>query len=125
MLIIDNKTKTIFFNRGDEIDIILNGFVSEDGDKYKFKNGDKVTLKIYNKKKYTQEEVFKKVFTVEQETENIEINLTKKDTEFCIIANKPLTFEYEIILNDKYTMLGYDSNGSKSLIVNPSEKGGE
>lgn len=124
MLIIDNKTKTITFNRGDEVDFIFHGFISENEEKYKFVAGDKITFKIYNKNKYNEEPLLIKNFIIEaEETEDVEISLTKADTKFCQITNKPQTFNYEVILNNKYTMLGYDNSGNKSIVVNPSEKG--
>ena len=123
MLTINNNEKTIMFNRGDDINFIYNGYIDDKHEElYKFKKGDKVTFKIYEKKKYTKGYIFSKDFTITEETIDVEIGLNKNETIIGDLYNKSKIYYYEIILNDKYTMCGHDEDGPKKVIIYPSEK---
>ena len=52
-------------------------------------------------------------------TEIVEIPLTKEDTKKFPLLNKKKTYWYDIVLNDTTTILGYDIEGAKELIVFP------
>lgn len=123
MLTIDNETKTLRFNRGDDFSFIFHGFLDEDRKElYQFQKGDTVTFNIFEKKKYSKGYIFSKNFIVDEPTTDLEISLNRLETEIEVIKNKPNTYYYEFILNGKYTMCGHDEKGAKKVIIYPSEK---
>lgn len=94
---------------------------------YKFKPTDKITFAIFEKKSYTKKEILKKKYTLKdigyvKETECPELILTEEDTKKFELTNKKKTYWYDIVLNDTTTVLGYDENGAKKLIVFPGEE---
>lgn len=48
-----------------------------------------------------------------------EIQLTEEDTKSFDLLNKGKTYWYDLVLNDSTTLLGYDSEGPKKIIVYP------
>lgn len=52
-------------------------------------------------------------------TEYPEIQLSEEDTKKFELLNKKNTYWYDIVLNDTTTILGYDNDGAKKLIVFP------
>ena len=50
---------------------------------------------------------------------NPEIPLSDIETKTFPLTNKPVTYWYDIVINDTNTVIGYDENGSKKIIVYP------
>lgn len=103
----------IHLTRGDCCTISLN---VED---YSFKVGDIVTFCLYNKRALNEQPVLKKSIKLEQDTDNVDIELTSLDTKIGEMKNTPVEYWYEIELNDKQTLIGYDEDGAKILILYP------
>ncbi len=102
-----------------------------DGEKeenYEFKLTDKISFVVYNKKAYTKKEIFKLEYTIEdlgytEPTTVVEIPLTEELTSKFPLLNKKATYWYDIALNDTLTVLGFDDEGAKKIIVYPAEGG--
>lgn len=106
----DNK---IYLTRGDCCTISLS--VKD----YSFKVGDIVTFCLYNKRALNEKPVLKKSITLEQDTDNVDIELTSLDTKIGEMKNTPVEYWYEIELNNKQTLIGYDEDGAKILMLYP------
>ena len=115
---------TLHLTRGDKITNlsfyypILNRDTMEE-ENYVFKVGDKISFIVKAKKGYTKEEVFRKEFIIEEETEYPLIQLTGNETKWGEMKNKRTTYWYDIVLNDDITILGYDDDGAKKLYLYP------
>lgn len=128
---IAREENTIYLTRGDETsenNKLTFSIQKNDGQLYKFKPSDEITFVVVKKKGYTMNEIIKKDFLLsdigyKEETEILEIPLTSIDTEKFPIKNKPVTYWYEIIINKSVTLLGFDTDGAKKIIVYPSVKG--
>ena len=99
-------------------------FETEQEENYLFQLEDKISFTIINKKGYTKEELLRKEYTPRDigyaaPTDTLEIPLTEEDTKSFPLANKPKTYWYQISLNDSTTVLGYDDDGAKLIIVYP------
>lgn len=111
---------TILLTRGDVANIILLP-VLEDGSPYKFISGDILSLKIMEKK-MCDKIVLEKTVSINKEQTECVFNLTKEDTTFGEIINRPVEYWYEIELNpdtEPQTLVGYDENGPKIFILYP------
>ena len=86
---------------------------------YTFKQGDYILFKIYRKKELNKEPVLPKKVTVDSETTEVEIKLTSEETKVGEPANKVEEYWYEIELNGEQTIIGYDENGPKKLLLYP------
>lgn len=129
MVAIDNDT--IHITRGDittgELNRLAFYLPVSDGENetnYKFKLTDKITFVVFNKKGYTKEEIFRLEYNVEdlgytEPTEVVEIPLTEELTSKFPLLNKAATYWYDIAVNDTMTVLGYDDEGAKKMIVYP------
>jgi len=99
-------------------------FETKQEENYKFKPNDKITFVVMNKKGYTKEEILRKEYTLgdlgyTEETEIAELPLTEEETKLFPLSNKAQTFWYDLILNDSTTILGFDNEGAKEIIVYP------
>lgn len=97
---------------------------------YKFKLTDKLTFKVFEKKGYLKEELFRIDWTLEdlnypEEQESVEIPLTEDLTKLFEETSKKKTYWYDICLNDTTTILGFDEDGAKKLIVYPEGGGAD
>ena len=95
---------------------------------YEFKLTDKITFVVFNKKGYTKNEIFRLEYTLEdlgytEPTTVVEIPLTEELTSKFPLLNKRATYWYDLTLNDTLTILGYDDEGAKEIIVYPAEGG--
>lgn len=127
---------TLHVTRGDETNKTYNNLAFEypiynlgtkQEEKYMFQLDDKISFVVMNKKGYTQEEIFKKEYTLRdigytQPTETVELPLTKEETKKFPLSNKAQTFWYDLILNDTTTMLGFDDEGAKRIIIYPESE---
>lgn len=136
MIRVQEDLRTIEITRGDSAGANgLNGLAfrlpcyngTETTD-YEFQLDDKITFVAFKKKSYTKEEVIRKEYTLREigytePTTIVEIPLSTLETLKFPAANKPITYWYEIRLNDNLTLLGHDADGASKIIVYPiSEK---
>ena len=108
----------IKINRGDILPLELTIPISDE-ENYIFKVGDKIRFAVYRKKGYDEEPLIEKNITVDEETEAVNFVLTKNDTKIGDYINKPVTYWYEVELNDQQTIIGYDDDGAKLFILYP------
>lgn len=109
---------TIHISRGDAAVIAL---IADDGE-YEFLPDDVIRFRVYEKNNYT-EPLVEVVETVTETTTEVDIHLSKENTTIGDDINKPVTYWYEISLNETQTIVGYDEDGAKEFIVYPAEKG--
>ena len=109
---------TIKLNRGDVLNFTLT-LSSSSGEPYVFQDGDKVEFSVYNKNKMSDNAVLLKEFVVSGSQQSVEINCTKEDTKLGDLINKPVEYWYEVELNNEYTVIGYDDDGAKILMLFP------
>lgn len=122
MFKVDEDGRTIILHRGDK-GIIPYSINSSETEKYKFQVGDIVNFIIYAKKGYAEEPLLNKKIIVEAETEEVNLEFSSEDMEIGEISNKPITYWYEILLNNVQTINGYDQDeGPAKLIILPSNK---
>ena len=109
---------TIKLNRGDVLNFTLT-LSSSSGEPYVFQDGDKVVFSVYNKNKMSDSAVLLKEFNVTGAQQSVEINCTKEETKIGDLINKPVEYWYEVELNNEYTVIGYDDDGAKILMLFP------
>ena len=109
---------TIEINRGDVLAFSLT-IKQSDGTSYSFIEGDKIIFSVYNKNKMNDKAVLLKEIEATPNTTNLTITCTSEDTKIGELINKPIEYWYEIELNNEYTVLGYDEEGAKKLILYP------
>lgn len=124
---------TIHYTRGDATQEKYNRLAFEypifnlatrQEEKYMFQLDDKITFVVMNKKGYTQEEILRKEYTLrdigyENPTEVVDLPLTEEDMKVFPLSNKRQTYWYDLVLNDTTTMLGFDNEGAKQIIIYP------
>lgn len=114
-----NDDLSIYVTRGD---IVFFAVTAEDeGHKVTFKAGDVVRIKVFGKKD-AESVVLQKDFPVTEETESVDIYLTKEDTKIGDVISKPKDYWYEIELNpfdNPQTIIGYDEDGPKVFKLFP------
>lgn len=119
MLKIDRKDFTLSLNRGDAISFDVGMKIN--GERYTFKAGDMLRLKVYEKKACNCV-LIQKDFAIETDSEKTTISLTENETRVCGIINKPVDYWYEVEfdpLNNPITIIGYDDNGPKIFRLFP------
>lgn len=114
MKIID---KEIRINRGDRLLIAFS--IDNGDDKYTFKNGDKIKFSVYRKKELDKPPVLQKEFTPTVGSDSVDIDISSENMKIGEMTNKPIEYWYEIELNGEETIIGYDSDGAKRLILYP------
>lgn len=110
------EDKTIEITRGNKAVINISA------ENYTFKPNDKIRFAVYNKKGLDKDAVLMKEVTIQEETDVAQINLTSNDTKIGTMDNKATEFWYEVELNDNDTIIGYDKQGAKRMIVYPEGK---
>ena len=90
------------------------------------KLNDVISFVVYEKKGYTKKEILRKDYTLRQigyrkETTTPELPLEEIVTKKFPLTNKPVTYWYDIVINNKYTVIGYDDKGPKKVVVYPEE----
>jgi hypothetical protein len=132
MIAVDEEN-TIYLTRGDATQRDFNNLAfqfpiynmdTKQEELYQFKPDDKISFVVVEKKGYTKEEVLRKDYTLRElgyteSTTTPEIPLTAEDTKLFELTNKRKTYWYDVVLNDEITILGYDDEGAKKLIVYP------
>lgn len=109
---------TMKLNRGDCLRFTLK-LKNEDGSFYTFQNTDKIIFSVYNKNKMNEKALLIKEVDAVSGTDSIEINCTSEDTTIGEMMNKPVEYWYEVELNGEYTVIGYDDDGAKILMLYP------
>lgn len=129
MIAIGEDQTTIHLTRGDatgtDFNVLAFQFPIWDGEEetpYTFQVGDKIRFSVFDKKGYTKIPILEKEWTITTATTTPEITLTSEDTKKFELANKRKTYWYDLVLNDTTTMLGYDDDGAKKLIVYPESE---
>lgn len=119
-MFIINDDMSIYITRGD-VAFFSVAAKTDTGEAYKFKAGDVVRFKVFEKKA-CENVVLQKDFGVEAEADEVEILLEEKDTKIGEIISKPTDYWYEVELNpftNPQTILGYDDDGPKVFRLLP------
>lgn len=89
---------------------------------YTFQEGDIVSFRVYDKGALEKDPLINETIHVPEESESIPIVLSNIVTKIGEMGNKPVTYWYEISLNNETTVLGFDDKGGKELILYPEGK---
>lgn len=133
MISIGEDNQTLHLTRGDITHNKFNkicfnfpiyNFATQQEEYYEFQLTDKIAFVVKEKKGYTKTEVLRVERTIAEmgytePTTTPEIILTEEDTKVFELKDKPTTYWYDIVLNDTTTILGYDEEGAKKLILYP------
>ena len=132
MIAIGEDRQTIYLTRGDvpgKVNRIafyfpIYNFATKKEEKYKFQLTDKIAFVVKDKKGYTKDEVLRIEKTLAEmgevePTEYPEIQITEEDAKAFDLLDKKKTYWYDIVLNDTTTILGYDTDGAKKLVIFP------
>lgn len=133
MITVDKDGTTIRVTRGDATGIYNNKLAfccpyidmkTKEKKEMTIKLNDVISFVVYEKKGYTKKEILRKNYTLRQigyrkETTTPELPLEEIETKQFPLANKPATYWYDIVINNKYTVIGYDEKGPKKIIVYP------
>lgn len=132
MIAIGEDQQTIYLTRGDvpgQFNRIafyypIYNFETQKEEKYMFQLTDKIAFVVKEKKGYTKQEVLRIEKTLAEmgevePTEYPEIIFTEEDTKAFDLLDKKKTYWYDIVLNDTTTILGYDTDGAKKLVIFP------
>lgn len=109
---------TINVNRGDELNLNLT-LDLDSGEPYTFEEGDKIVFSIYKKGDMSGNAVLVKEIDATPNETSIDISLTSQETKIGEMINKPVEYWYEIELNGRYTVIGYDDKGAKIFKLFP------
>lgn len=116
------EDKSISITRGDAVWFSVSADI--DGERYTFKPGDVVRIKVFEKKN-AESVVLQKDFPITYEQEDVAIYLSSKDTKIGGVISKAVDYWYEIELNpftDPQTIVGYDEDGAKIFKLFPEGK---
>lgn len=119
MFVIDDR-QTIHLTRGD-VAIIEISVDTSDNERYIFRPGDVIRLRVFEQKQHDEIVLIKDVI-VESETETVDIELLSTDTKIGSIIEKPVNYWYEVELNPDthpQTIIGYDMSGPKIFKLYP------
>lgn len=128
MVEVGEDQETIYLTRGDVPTFNKLAFylplTEDESELYEFQLDDKISFVVKEKKGYTKKEVLRIEGTLKElgfvePTRYPEIPFTAADTKKFELLDKKKTYWYDIVLNDTTTILGYDQNGAKKLIVFP------
>ena len=114
MKIID---KEIHINRGDRL--LMEFSIDNENEKYTFKDGDKIKFSIYEKMGMDKPPILSKEIIPIVGSTSVDIDIPGSEMKIGELTNKPIEYWYEIELNDEETIIGYDEDGAKKLILYP------
>lgn len=112
-----NEDNSIYVTRGDILFFSVSAEDRETKEKYTFKAGDVLRIKVYGKKA-AENVVLQKDFPVTENTSEVEIFLTEEDTKIDEVISKPKDYWYEVELNPDeapQTIIGYDDENGPVL----------
>lgn len=107
----------IHINRGDRL--LIDFSINNGENKYVFKTGDKIKFSIYRKKAMDKPPVLQKEFTPTVGSDSVDIDISGENMKIGEMVNKAIEYWYEIELNNDETIIGYDDDGAKKLILYP------
>lgn len=110
------NNNTIEITRGNSL--ALDVSIQDGTDDYIYQEGDIVGIAIYNRNALNQDAVASKTVTATSGQTTARITLTSDEMKIGTMQNRAVTYWYEITLNGE-TVLGYDENGAKQLILYP------
>lgn len=119
MFEIDERS-VIHVTRGDVGAIVISAPISEYTN-HTFKAGDVLRLKVFEKNR-CDNIVLKKDVSVDEDTEFVDMFLSRHDTKIGSLISKPVDYWYEVELNPEtapQTIIGYDKSGPKVLRLYP------
>lgn len=107
---------TMHLSRGDRASFNV---VFKDGETpYIFQVGDILRFTVTKNFK-TESYTLQKEITVTEETDKVVIELEPNETLFGGTIATPTEYQYDIVLNDMYSVICYDTNGVPKLILYP------
>ena len=119
MFKVDSSGKTtIKCTRGDKGNILITKKKKSDGSVEPFYKDDIVIFIIKNNFG-DSEAVLRKEIKVEEDCNTVKISLSKEDTTIGDLIASPVKYQYEISINDDFTILGYDETGPKIFQLYP------
>lgn len=119
MFRINDADKSIHATRGDILFFSVGAMQGEDV--YMFQPDEEVRFTVYGKKD-ANTVYLQKDFKVYEESNLVDITLTKEETRFGDVISKPTDYWYEVELNPDtapQTLIGYDEDGPKVLTLYP------
>ncbi len=133
MIAINEEDKqTLYITRGDTPQSAYNHLAfrfpiknleTDEIEYYEFQLEDEITFTVFEKKGYEKKELLKKQFKIKDinndPTTTPDLPLTEADMKVFPISSKKQTYWYDLCLNDTTTLIGYDLDGAKKLIVLP------
>lgn len=109
--------KEIHINRGDRL--LIDFSIDNQDEKYTFKDGDKIIFSIYGKKELNKSPILRKEIIPQTGSTNVDIDISGEEMKIGEMSNKPQEYWYEIELNGDDTIIGYDDDGAKKIILYP------
>ena len=88
----------------------------------KFRADDVIRFAVYKAGGLNLNPILEKTINVQQDTDTITIELTGQDTTIGKPTNHELTYWYQVDINDKQTILGFENKTAPEFIIMP--KGG-
>lgn len=93
---------------------------------YEFEEGDTIKFNIYDRKGYDKETLVSKEVVVtstmiSEDATEVDILLYETDTTFGELSNKPITYWYDITLNEDMTIVCYNEDGAQEFIQYPAK----
>lgn len=121
MFRIDEK-QNIHLSRGDEMEFDVEFVDVESGEKYVFQDGDKLTFTV--SKNLRKNYIIQATKYIYEPSETAHFKIT--DTRWLNECAYVQELEYDVILNDKFSVICYDLEGAKKLFLYPRtyEEGG-
>lgn len=108
-----DSNKNIYLNRGDAMTIVLTSTNRP------FVVGDAIKFSVVKRNDYSTV-YLRKLFNIEEGGESIELVFNSEDTAFGpVLKDGPVVYWYEVELNGSDTIIGYDLDGPKQLILYP------
>lgn len=117
-----NDDMTIECTRGDAVAFTVGANIGDAP--FTFREGDVVRFSVFGKKDCS-DVVLQKDVSVTEEAEQVEIELSSKDTRIGEVISKPVDYWYEVELNPEtypQTIIGYDQDGAKVFKLYPESE---
>ena len=113
------KGINIYVTRGDMLPLSIT-MQNQDKSPYLFKQGEVIGINVIEKENMANV-LLEKKFTIEEDTEIVDIDLLSEDTRIGELINEPEEYWYEIELNpdtsETNTIVGYDQKKGAPLFV--------
>lgn len=116
MFKINEDGTTIEITRGDEMQLNLSI------DDYTFRIGDHIEFRVYELNGFKNNPLIDVSVDIEEEAKEVLIYVSPEETKIGDFIEKPVKYQYEIELNNKQTILGYDEDGVKIFKLFPEGK---